>query len=316
MDLDWLPPELRRFARPDAPLAEATTFRIGGKTVLRVDLERPEDVAAFARAAAENGIAWRLLGGGSNVLVSDAGLNEAVVVFRSGEEFIRVEGETLSCSGGAELDRAAEVAARAGLSGLVFATGIPGTVGGACYGNAGAFGEDVGGVLESARICDRTGREDTLSASELGFSYRYSRLKETGWIVLQARFRLQTGDRRALLDRMEEIRAFRRERHPDWRREPCAGSFFKNLAPTSAAGRRQAAGAVLDRAGAKKLREGGAFVYPKHANIIVSDGRASFSDVVELAARMRRLALEREGVELFREVMIWPEDAAPELPSD
>ncbi|RJO74353.1 MAG: UDP-N-acetylmuramate dehydrogenase [Myxococcales bacterium] len=295
-------------ARKDVPLSRHTTFRIGGPAAQLIEIAAPAELGRLAADLAAANVPWRLLGGGSNVLVADEGYDGLVVVFQSPASSIRVEGERIIASGGAPFHDLAVVGAAAALTGMEFAAGIPGTVGGAIFGNAGAFGEQVGDVLESLELLDRQGHARTVGPEALGFAYRHSALKETGEIVLSATLRLKRGSREAAEQRLAEILALRAAKHPDWRREPCAGSFFRNLAPTSAASKRQAAGAFLDQAGAKTMRVGGAYVYAKHANIILNDGAATARDVLALAERMRAAVRERFGIDLQREVIVWPDD--------
>ena len=166
-----------------------------------------------------------------------------------------------------------------------YTTGIPGTVGGAVVGNAGAWGKQVGDVLKSALILDDQGKTKTVGPDHFAFTYRHSRLKETNEIIVSATFTLTPGDPVKLAQERAEILKKRAEKHPA-HNQPCAGSFFRNIEPTSKAERRQASGWFLEEAGGKNLRVGGAYVFDKHANIIIKGRNASAQDVHDLHLKM------------------------------
>jgi UDP-N-acetylmuramate dehydrogenase len=247
---------------------------------------------------------FELIGGGSNILASDEGLDATVVRYLSEEPIVSVDGGFVFVSGSTLLDRLAEFADASGLAGLTCCSGIPGTVGGGLAGNAGAFGEQLGDRLESAALLDRRGHVRDALPGELGFAYRRSGILPAGDIVISAVFRLTPGDPEKLLQRRREILALRAARHPDWRRTPTAGSFFKNVEPTSSASARQAAGWFLEQAGAKAMRVGGARPYEKHANIIVAEPGCTARDVLELAGRMAAAVHEKFDIRLEREVRL------------
>lgn len=318
-----LPDRWERIARKNEPLAAFTSIGIGGPAKRLIEISDPDDLPALARDMAFARVPWRLLGGGSNVLVDDAGCDELVVVFRTGGQTIKVEDELITAAGGVSLKDLVDASVRAGLADLSFAAGIPGTVGGAVYGNAGAFGLQLGDILESALLMDKNGKTFRHGPSELDFAYRRSNLKTSGHVLLEASFRLKAeglsaeqSERDGVRARIREILALRKSKHPDPERTPSAGSFFKNLEPTSAADRRQAAGAFLEQVGAKEMKVGQAAVFHKHANIIINRGGASCADILELARSMRRAVQERFGLSLEREVIIWPEELARDLPGD
>ena len=192
-----------------------------------------------------------------------------------------------------------------GLGGLVNASGIPGTVGGAIVGNAGAFGWQVGDALVSVDLLTRDGGRDTVGPGALGFSYRDSQLKRTRQIVRSAVFRMPGTDPAADRAERQRILDLRASKHPDLSVFSCAGSFFRNIEPTSAADRRQAAGYLLDKAGAKAMKFGGAGVYEKHANIIIKDSDdCSAQDILELSRMMAAAVHERFDIELMREAQL------------
>lgn len=262
----------------------------------------PGDLERAIRHVSENSLAYVLLGGGSNVLVSDRGVEAVVVRYFSDDPLIELEGDALEVSGSTILDHLARYAIEAGLEGVSHCSGIPGTVGGAVIGNAGAYGRQIGDVVESVLLMNERGETRRESGEALEFAYRRSRLQQTGQIVVSCRLKLRSGDRAALEKERRIILEERARKHPDWRREPCIGSFFRNIEPTSAAERRQAAGWYLEQAGAGSLRVGGAVVYEKHANIIVKLPGGTARDVFDLARRMEQAVRETFNMDLVREV--------------
>lgn len=304
------PAEARRLPgveiEPGARLADWTTFRLGGPCAALVRCATPDPLPALIAMLREHRVCWRLLGGGSNLLVSDEGVPEVVVRLAHEAAELREEGGTIEVSAGLPLDALAEECARRGWDGFTFANGIPGTVGGAIAGNAGAFGEDIGARVRSLSVCDSSGRVFEMSPAECGFRYRHSALADSDRVILRARLQISRADPAVLLAQRERLLALRRAKHPDWRSQPTAGSFFRNIEPTSAAERRQAAGWFLEQAGVKAFREGGARVFEKHANIIVADGPGCRAvDVHRLALRMAAAVRERFGLELIPEVRRW-----------
>jgi UDP-N-acetylmuramate dehydrogenase len=267
-----------------------------------VNCATPAEVVSAIAALRAGGEDFLLMGGGSNILVSDRGVDATVVRFVSDEPLIERDGHTVTVSGGSDLDAVVRLLGEQGLGGLTFCSGIPGTVGGAIVGNAGAWGKQVGDVLESVTLLAPDGSVTEVGGEDLGFAYRHSDLKEDGRIVLAARFRLAPADPASLDGERAEILMQRAERHPDVELEPCIGSFFRNIEPTSKAERRQAAGWFLEQAGAKFMRVGGARVFERHANIIVRDADGTADDVYQLAEKMKEAVRDKFGFELVREV--------------
>jgi UDP-N-acetylmuramate dehydrogenase len=252
------------------------------------------------------------MGGGSNLLVADAGLTEAVLRVVDEAPVCSLEFQAdgsvhLAASAGTGLDAAACFAVEEGLEGLESASGIPGTVGGGVCGNAGAFGWQVGETAAAVQVLTREGGLRVVAGEDAGFGYRVSRFQQSGDVLLKAWFRVRPAvSRSALREKREEILALRREKHPDWRVQRTAGSFFKNLPPVAAGGRRVAAGGLLEAIGAKRMREGGAYVYEKHANILMAGEGATAADVDQLARRLADAVEGRFRVRLEREVRTWP----------
>ena len=288
----------------NALLRDFTTFRLGGpcRRLIACETARQLEVAVGELAAA--GEKFLLIGGGSNLLVSDEGLDVTVIRYYSEKPAVHRHGEILEVDCSMLLDDLAVFAVEHGLDGLVYASGIPGTVGGAIAGNAGAFGKQIGDRTESVLLMDHSGRKRWQSGKDLGFAYRHSRLQNGGEIVATAILKLESGDPSELKKQRAEILDLRRQKHPDWRKQPTAGSFFKNVEPTSAAERRQAAGWFLEQAGAKSMRVGGARIFEKHANIIVTDGDCRAQDVLDLSRQMAAAVKAKFGFELVPEVRV------------
>jgi len=281
--------------RRDEPLARHSTFRIGGPAELFAEVASERALARLVEAVRETATPLHLLGLGSNVLFPDGGL--AGVVARLGGELkrVRIRGRRVSAGAGAALALVARRAAKAGFAGLEALSGFPSTVGGAVWMNAGCYGTEVKDVLVSVRVVERDGRRRRLATAELEPAYRWTNLKVSGAIVTRALFELAPGDPAALLARMEELNAKRWASLPSG--QPNVGSIFKNP-PGDYAGR------LLEVAGLKGARIGGAEVSPKHANVIVNAGGATAGDVVELMRRMRDRAEESCGVRLEPEVVL------------
>jgi UDP-N-acetylmuramate dehydrogenase len=292
------------------PLRHHTTFRIGGPAAFYFAARTADQVVAALRAGSEAKIPVFLLGGGSNLLVSDSGFRGLVV--RNAHEEIEFDGTAAHVGCGADfLDLIYQCRDR-GLAGLEFAAGVPGTVGGALYGNAGCYGQDIGQVTIECTTATPDGqRVATHPAAWMEFAYRDSRLKRDPHVLLSCLLQFRRGDAAEVQKVIEEKLEIRRVKHPQWRIEPTAGSYFKNLPPDwqmpgaklSPGTRRVAAGQLLDEVGCRGLRVGDAMVFSKHANIIVNAGHATAREVLELAEIMKARVREKFGVELEEEVM-------------
>ena len=292
------------------PLRLHTTFQIGGPADFFYPARSPESLVAALRAGHELGLPVFLLGGGSNLLVSDAGLRGLVV--RNACEEVEFEGAVARVGCGADFLGFIERCRDRSLAGLEFAAGIPGTIGGALYGNAGCYGRDIGShVVDCAHVTPDGATVETRPAAWYEFGYRDSRLKRDPRVLLSCRLQLAPSERAAIQREMDEKLEIRRVKHPEWRTEPTAGSYFKNLPPDwqipgakhSPGTRRVAAGQLLEECGCRGLRVGDAVVFARHANIIVNAGQASAADVLALAEEMKSRVRERFGVMLEEEVM-------------
>jgi UDP-N-acetylmuramate dehydrogenase len=279
----------------DEPLARFTTMRVGGPADLFATAHNAHELRALVRFARTRQIPHLILGRGSDVVIADAGVRGLVIQVRA--EGSRVDGERYTAEAGVQMARAATETQRAGLTGLEFGLAIPGTVGGAVWANAGAHEADVAGVLESARVLAGDGSESIVAAGDLGFAYRESRFKqrgdETSDVVIDATFRLEPADSDVIKERLDDIRRWRQAHQPLGL--PSAGSVFRNPAGDSA-------GRLIDEAGLKGTRIGGAVVSEKHANFIVNDQKGTAADVRHLAEAVRQTVLARSGVSLAYEI--------------
>lgn len=280
------------------PMSRHTSFRVGGPAELLFLPGSEAEILTALDAAGEAGAPVTLIGNGSNLLVRDGGIRGLTIVLGEAFSVVRVEGREIVAQAGAPLARVASVAQAAGLSGLEFASGIPGTLGGGCAMNAGAYG----GELKDALVCARAllaGELRSFTREELGLGYRTSRVLREGGIVLEARFALTPGDPEEIAARMRELNAKRREKQP--LNLPSAGSTFKR--PEG-----HFAGALIEGCGLKGARVGGAQVSEKHAGFIVNTGGATASDILALIDHVRDVVLRETGVELEPEVRIIGED--------
>ncbi|MFT5387045.1 MAG: UDP-N-acetylmuramate dehydrogenase [Candidatus Omnitrophota bacterium] len=293
-----MPPEVLE----NALLSSYTTFQLGGPCRGLICCGTPEECINAVEYLNNNNEKFILIGGGSNLVVSDDGLDCYVIRYVSKTVHVDYDNNNVTVSGSTSLDAFVTMMVNDGRAGVTFASGIPGTVGGAVVGNAGAFGQQVGDVIKSVTLLSLDGKSRKVTPDALGFSYRYSKLREMNDIVLDVTFTLTSGLKEDLLIKRNEILELRKEKHPDLKNEPCAGSFFRNVEPTSSAKRRQAAGWFLDQVGGKALRSGGAYIFEKHANIIVKGSDCSAEDVYQLSTKMRELAKTNFDIDLIREV--------------
>ena len=281
------------------PMAKHTTMRVGGPADVLFLPDSIEEVAKALAWAGELGVPALLMGNGSNLIVRDGGVRGLVVCL--GERFARVDidGEELRAQAGATLARVASLAQEAGLAGLEFAGGIPGTLGGGVAMNAGAYGGQLSDVLVEAAVL-QDGEEVVFSREALEMGYRVTLPLKRGLPVLWARFRLTRDDPAAILARMKELNARRREKQP--LSFPSAGSTFKR--PEG-----HFAGALIEAAGLKGLTVGGAQVSEKHAGFVVNRGGATAKDVLSLIAEVQKRVYDHAGVRLEMEVRVVGEEA-------
>ena len=289
-------PDLPDGVQRDFPLARLTTVRTGGAAELFARVGTVEKLERLLEWAAGGGHEVGVVGSGSNLLVADEGVRG--LVLKLDEELGRIEilGTRIHCGGGARLPTVAARAARAGLAGIEFGVSIPGTVGGAVRMNANSYGGDLARVLEWVDVATATGTERRTPA-ELGFSYRRSAVR-TGEVVARASFVLEQAESAAVTAKLAELRALRKETQPSGIRT--FGSTFKN--PDDPRAESRTAGQLLEAAGCRGLRIGGAGFSMKHANFIENHGEATTADVVAVMAEGRKRVRERFGIELEPEV--------------
>jgi UDP-N-acetylmuramate dehydrogenase len=285
-----------------AKLSSYTTFRLGGPCQYLIKCALPHQLEKTVAVLQNRKLNFYVIGEGANLLVSDDGIDCVIIRYLSTEALIQSDENDLTVSGATLLDHLVSYAAEQGLFGLNDLSGIPGTVGGAIVGNAGAFGKQIGDVIKSVVVINRHGEKRIISADELGFKYRNSRFKETGEVVVSVIFTLHQGNHKELLLERNQILATRKDKHPYYLAQPTAGSFFRNVSPTSSAQKQQAAGWYLEQVNAKDFSCGGAYVYEKHANIIVCRETCRAQDVYDLAQMMSEAVKTRFGIELTREV--------------
>lgn len=296
---------------PQAKLSDFTTFKLGGPCRLLIECTTPQELIDTVYDLNQSKTTFILIGGGSNLVVSDLGLDCTVIRYISPSVIINRHDNQLTVGAGTLLDDLALWCVNEGLEGINFASGIPGTVGGAVVGNAGAWGKQVGDIFISAQIIDKQGNLKTVDTAYMCFAYRHTHLKETEDIIVSVTFNLTNGDPITLAQERAQILKMRQEKHPDLNTHPCAGSFFRNIEPTSKADRRQAAGWFLEQAGGKNLSSGGAFIFDKHANIIVKGPSGTAQDVYDLQHKMIDLVKTKFGFTLNREVrFVGPFNAA------
>ncbi len=277
----------------EEPMKNHTTFRIGGPAKVFVTPRTSEEVRAIVAVCREGKIPYYIVGNGSNLLVSDQGYEGVIIqIYREMNE-IRVEGDTITAQAGALLSAIANRALEEGLAGFEFASGIPGTLGGACIMNAGAYGGEMKDVIREVTFLTPEGEVRAVPADQMEFGYRTSIVARTGAIVLGAGIQLQRGDKDEIRARMEELREKRVSKQP--LEYPSAGSTFKR--PEG-----YFAGKLIQDAGLRGFAVGGAQVSEKHCGFVVNKGGAAAADVAELMRRVSDKVEEQFGVRLEPEV--------------
>jgi len=278
------------------PLAHHTTIKIGGPADLFIEPSSVDNLIKVMGIIEKHQLKWRAIGRGSNLLVSDKGIDGIVIKLGNGINHLAVDGTEVTAGGGHSLVSLATMISKKGLSGLEFASGIPGSVGGAVYMNAGAHGSDISKILTKAHILFQDGTIEWLSNNEMEFSYRTSILqnKRPG-IVVEAVFQLQDGDREAITAQMQKNKDYRKITQP-WN-YPCAGSIFRNPLPNYA-------GKLVENAGLKGFSIGGAKISEMHGNFIVNAGNATAEDVLALIQYVKEKIYKLYQVKMETEVEI------------
>ncbi len=279
--------------RTEEPMCSHTTFRVGGTAEFFATPGTFEEVSGTVRLCKELHIPYYIVGNGSNLLVSDQGYRGVLIHIGKELSHIRIEGDVLCAQAGALLSVIANRAMEGGLSGFEFASGIPGTLGGACIMNAGAYGGEMGDVLTKMTVLTPEGELCEIPREQMELGYRSSIAARKGYIVLEASMRLKPGDRQQIRLRMEELREKRVSRQP--LEYPSAGSTFKR--PEG-----YFAGKLIEDAGLRGLSVGGAQVSEKHCGFVVNKGNATAKDVAELMRLVVEIVEEKSGVRLEPEV--------------
>ena len=280
----------------DEPMSRHTTFRIGGPAKRMAFPSSREQLVLLMSFAKNYGANPLVIGNGSNLLVPDEGLDRLVI--DTSANLNRVErgsGNTVLADAGATLARTADLACKSGLTGLEFAHGIPGTVGGAVYMNAGAYGGEIKDVLTAVTFLDENLHLQTLPVQELQLGYRTSIFERCSWCILEAEFTLHPGDAQEIRTAMQEYMRRRKEKQP--LEYPSAGSTFKR--PVG-----QFAGKLIEDCGLRGFRVGGAAISEKHCGFVVNLGNATCADVVSLTEQVRQIVLEKTGCTLEREIRV------------
>ena len=288
--------------RTGEPLSTHTSLGIGGPAAAFLRVTTIEELALALTHAHNLGCDTLILGGGTNLLVSDTGFDGLVIrVDLLGVRFDN-ESQTVTCGAGVSSAELVEGTIDRELGGLQFAAGLPGTVGGAIAGNAGCYGCSFGDRLVRATVVHPDGRIETIEDPMwFDFAYRHTRLAEVGAVVADVTLRVRPTSKENLRQEADEHLATRATKHPT-KGAQTAGSYFKNLPPSEPGGRRVAAGSLLDQVGAKQMSSGDAAVFEKHANILINRGGASAADVLQLASQMAQAVREAFDVTLEPEV--------------
>ncbi len=298
-DLDGLAEALGSRGRRDELLAHYTAMRVGGPVDLLIIGESVREVVEAVGLARRYRVAWRVLGGGCNVLVSDRGLKGLVIINRAAEVTLNPDKGTVRAEAGALLSGVARQTVERGMAGLAWAAGLPGSVGGAIVGNAGAFDGDVDSTLYSATVLGSGGEVVERPAGWFEFGYRSSRIKRARadrdgdrYVVLAGTFKLEPGDGEVLEAQMEEILTWRKTRHPTG---ATMGSTFKNPPDSHA-------GYLIEQAGLRGYRVGGAKISELHGNFFMNTGTATAADVLALIKYTQQEIQRQFGVELELEI--------------
>ena len=277
----------------DEPMSRHTTFRVGGPADFLVTPKAKEEVRDVIRICKEAGMPYYIIGNGSNLLVSDAGYRGVVVQIYKEMNEVKVEGDLVKAQAGALLSGIAAKALGAELSGFEFASGIPGTIGGACVMNAGAYGGEMKDVLESVTVLTGEGKIIELGRNELELGYRTSVIAKKGYIVLGAVLKLERGDGEKIKTYMDELKEKRVTKQP--LEYPSAGSTFKR--PEG-----YFAGKLIEDAGLRGFQVGGAQVSEKHCGFVINRNHATAADIMELMRQVQIRVKENSGVDLEPEV--------------
>lgn len=282
--------------KENEPLANHTTMKIGGPADILIEPSSIDNLQKAMELIKTHTSKWTVIGRGSNLLVSDKGIEGVVIKLGAGMDDLEIDGTRVMVGGGMSLVNFAMTISRKGLSGLEFAGGIPGSIGGAVYMNAGAHGSDISQILEKAYVLFKDGSLEWLSREEMKFSYRTSVLqKERPGIVVAAVFQLKEGNKDEIVASLQKNKDYRKETQPY--NFPSCGSVFRNPLPNYA-------GNLIEKSGLKGHRLGGAQVSERHGNFIVNTGNATAEDVLGIIQHIKDTVFDQHGVKMETEVEI------------
>jgi UDP-N-acetylmuramate dehydrogenase len=296
---------LKRVGRPlmhNVPLDKLAHFKIGGTADLFFPASTVEDLVQAVKVAEAASIPYYLIGGGYNLLFDDEGFR-GLVIKNNAQGIKRIDKTKIEALSGTDLSDLVTFCMDKGLQGLEFLSGIPGTIGGAVFGNAGAFEQSIGNFLTGAQVLDGKCEPLTVDRDYFSFAYRHSRLRTSRELLLKAVFELEEGDEERIKGRIDRILAERKRKHPPWD-VACAGSYFKN--PVLPDGKRIPAAYFLDQIEAKRVVVGGAAVFENHSNFIINKKDATALNILNLAEELKKRVKEKFGIELEEEVIFLP----------
>jgi UDP-N-acetylmuramate dehydrogenase len=286
---------LEAITKYDEPLAPHTWFKLGGPARYFLEPRTIDELQQVVRRCRENEVPMRVLGGGANLLIDDAGIKGAVIHLEQGDfHDVAVTESGVRCGAGADMGKLVLRCVREGLGGMECLTGIPGTVGGGVRMNAGGAFGDIGNIIESVQVMNEDGEVFTRYREDLAFAYRSTNI--TSKFILGAELRLAPDDPHRILKQVKQIWIYKKNTQPLGQRN--AGCIFKNP-------RGMSAGALIDQAGLKNKRIGGAVVSEKHANFIIAEGGCTTSDVLKLINLIREAVYKKKEVYLELEVEVW-----------
>lgn len=280
------------------PLSNHTSFKVGGRCDMLIYPNSAESLKKLYTRCKDISLNTFVLGNGSNVLFNDRGFRGVVFVISHELGAVSVDGNTITVEAGASLAKLCLTALDNGLTGLEFAYGIPGTVGGAVYMNAGAYGGEIKDVIRTVTAVDTSGKVITFTNDELELGYRKSFFTDKDYLILSAAFELKMGDKTRIKAKMDELMSRRKDKQP--LEYPSAGSTFKRPEGTYA-------GLVIEQSGLKGYTVGGAQVSEKHANFVINKGGAKASDIIQLIDDVKKTVKEKTGYNLECEVKLIPD---------
>lgn len=277
------------------PLAQYTTMKIGGACDIMVCPDSEESIAAIVKLCHDESIPYFVLGRGSNVLVHDNGYRGCIINIGRYRAHIEIHGECITATAGASLNAICKCAMEGSLTGMEFAYGIPGAVGGALYMNAGAYGGEMKDIVVSCRYIDENGELCSMPIEDMGLSYRHSVFSSRNCVITSVTLQLKKGDKEQIKEKMQELMGKRRDKQP--LEYPSCGSTFKRPVGYFAA-------ALIEECGLKGYTVGGAQVSEKHSGFVINRDNASYGDVMAVVDEVKRVVKDKKGVELECEMLI------------